>query len=82
MYNDYIMRTVSVTEFKAHCLRLIEEVARTGQRIVLTKRGKKIAVLSPPEAETPHYEPGKFRGTAEIVGDLIAPFDVDWESGA
>ena len=32
-------RTIKATEFKAHCLRLMEEVARTGEEIVITKRG-------------------------------------------
>ena len=36
-------KTVAVSELKAHCLRLIDEVARRRRSIVVTKRGKPVA---------------------------------------
>lgn len=41
------MRTIAAGRFKAQCLRLLDEVAETGETIVVTKRGKAVAKLEP-----------------------------------
>ncbi len=40
-------KTVQAAEFKQTCLALMDEVARRGETIVITKRGKAVAKLSP-----------------------------------
>jgi len=42
----------SVTEFKAKCLALLEDVSTKGDTITVTKRGKPLATVSP--APPPH----------------------------
>jgi prevent-host-death family protein len=39
--------TVSVTEFKAQCLSLLDDVAERGGAITITKRGRPLAQVSP-----------------------------------
>lgn len=39
------MREIKASEFKAKCLKLIDEVNETGEPIVITKRGKTVARL-------------------------------------
>lgn len=39
-------RIVSASEFKARCLALLDRVAETGDRIVVTKHGRAVAVVS------------------------------------
>ena len=74
------MRTMPVTEFKAHCLELLNQVAETGQPLILTKRGKPTAMVSlPPVEEGRTWKPGLFRDKCKIVGDLMASFDEPWE---
>ena len=74
------MKTVTVTEFKAHCLEFFNQVAKTGQCLLVTKRGKPTAMVSPACAEKPKkWVLGKFKDQTEIVGDIIAPIDVEWE---
>ncbi len=68
-------RTISATEFKAHCLTLMDEVQRTGEELVITKHGKPVARLAPVAAPTASII-GWMRGTSEVVGDLIAPEDI------
>ena len=76
-----IMKSVSVTEFKAHCLELVNEVSRTGESVVLTKRGKPTAmVVPPPVQEGQKWIPGQFKDTAKIVGDIVAPLDEPCEA--
>ena len=41
------MRTIPAGRFKAECLRLLDEVAETGETIVVTKRGKPVAKVEP-----------------------------------
>lgn len=70
-------RTISAGEFKTHCLRLMDEVAKHGTSLVVTKRGKPVVKLVAVEA--PSIEPfGCMAGTIEIVGDILAPLDIEW----
>jgi prevent-host-death family protein len=43
------MRTIPAGRFKAQCLKLLDEVAETGETIVVTKRGKPVAKVEPIE---------------------------------
>jgi prevent-host-death family protein len=43
-------RSLTATEFKARCLRILDQVAsRKIRRIRITKRGRVVAVLTPPD---------------------------------
>ena len=46
-----ISMKVAATEFKAHCLRLMEQVRRTRKPVLITKRGRVVAQLAPPPPE-------------------------------
>jgi prevent-host-death family protein len=68
---------IAAAEFKAHCLRLMDEVARRRTPIVITKRGKPVAKLVPVDEE-PVDIFGRMAGTIKIVGDIISPLDEEW----
>ena len=71
------MRTIPAGRFKAQCLRLLDEVAETGETIVVTKRGKPVAKVEPVE------EPPSLKGSVVyLVSDeeLIAPIDEIWNA--
>ncbi|HTU10851.1 MAG TPA: type II toxin-antitoxin system prevent-host-death family antitoxin [Allosphingosinicella sp.] len=40
-------KMIGAAEFKAHCLRILDEVERTGEGITVTKRGRPVAELKP-----------------------------------
>lgn len=70
-------RVVSASQFKARCLALLDDVATTGRRIVVTKRGKPVALVSPV------VEPPTLRGTVTYLVDeeeLLEPIDVEWNA--
>ncbi len=77
------MEIVSISEFKATCLALLEKVRRTGQPILVTRRGEPIAEVVPP-SRGPLTERwlGSASSTGRITGDLVAPVvpESDWES--
>jgi prevent-host-death family protein len=72
---------IPASEFKANCLRLMDEVARRRTSLVITKRGKPVAKLVP-ISEEPIDIFGRMAGTIKIVGDIIGPIDVEWEADA
>ena len=72
-----VMKTVAAGQFKAKCLALLDEVAETGEEIVVTKRGKPVARVSPVD------EPPSLRGSVRFnVSDdeLIAPRGDVWDA--
>ncbi len=74
-------RTIKASEFKAKCLRLMDEVAATGEGITVTKRGKPIGKFVP--METPQRPPwGKYSSQLKFAGDVMSPIDVEWEADA
>lgn len=76
------MRTIGAGEFKQRCLSLLDEVGASGEPIVVTKRGKAVAQLTPVGAERREDWRGAKRAQGEIIGDLVAPAaDPDeWEA--
>jgi len=72
-------RTVPASQFKAKCLSMLDEVAATGEEIVVTKRGRAVARVS---AAT---EPESLRGSVTFnVSDeeLIEPLEIEWDAAA
>ena len=69
-----ITREIGAGEFKARCLALLDEVAETGEEIVVTKRGKPVAKLTPIESAKP------LEGSVRILGDIVGPLDEEWEA--
>jgi prevent-host-death family protein len=72
------MESLPVSKFKATCLAVVEEVAKSKQRVIITKRGKPIAELIPYEAE---MEPVPLKDTVAFIRDIISPVAAeDWEA--
>ena len=68
------MEKVPISIFKATCLALLDKVKRTGQTIVVTRKGEPIAqVIPPPSPEKPESWLGCFRSTGKILGDIVSP---------
>lgn len=74
------METMSISEFKTHCLAVLERVRTTGRPLVVTKRGRPIARITPPPADESTAAFGSMRTTIEVNGDLLEPVDVGWDA--
>jgi prevent-host-death family protein len=71
-------RYVAAADFKANCLRLMDQVAQQRRPIIITKRGKPVAKLVPIEAEAIDLF-GRMAGSIKICGDIISPIeDAGW----
>ena len=73
------MRTIKASEFKAKCLKLMDELAQSGEPLVVTKNGRPIAQLTPISRERRSIW-GLHKGQIEILGDIIEPIDADSEA--
>jgi prevent-host-death family protein len=73
------MRKMKASEFKANCLKVMDQVAATGQSVVITKKGKAVAKLGP-VSERKRSILGLHKGQIEILGDIISPLDVESEA--
>jgi prevent-host-death family protein len=77
------LEEIAISEFKAKCLALLEQVRKTKNPIRVTRFGKPVAEVVPP---SPTAEPADWLGsladTMEIVGDIISPVieEKDWEA--
>lgn len=74
-------RMIKASEFKAKCLGLMDEVAASGETIIITKNGKPVASLGPPRKAGFEEAFGSMKGLIHITGDIIAPASdpEDWE---
>jgi prevent-host-death family protein len=67
------MKSIAITEFKAQCLSLLEDVSRTGEPLEITKRGKPLARVVPSAGGKAKYPQSSLAGTVTILGDVINP---------
>jgi prevent-host-death family protein len=78
-------KTYPVGNFKAHCLRLMEKVARTGSPILVTKRGKPLVRVLPAAEPALDEATWRERGIATTVlpkrdDDLVRPTGESWNA--
>jgi prevent-host-death family protein len=68
-------KIVPAGQFKAECLALLDEVAATGQPVVVTKHGKPVAQVVPVKAAV--VKP--LKGSVLYQKDLVAPILDEWD---
>ncbi len=73
------MQIIKASDFKARCLKLMDEVADTGNGLVITKNGRPVARLIPHRSR-PDSLFGIDKGKIRILGDIIEPLDAEWEA--
>ena len=68
--------------FKARCLRVMDEVQRRREPVVITKKGKPVAKLVPIESDATHSVFGCLADEFEILGDIVSPIfaSEDWDA--
>jgi prevent-host-death family protein len=74
--------TIPISKFKATCLSLLDRVKKTGQPVIVTRKGEPIAqVIPPPAPKKTGSWLGSFKSTGKITGDIISPVmeEKDWE---
>ena len=75
-------KSIGAAEFKAHCLRILDEVERSGEPVTITKRGRPVAEVKPVvRQEKPKQLFGCMKGSITWLTDdpVESPLDPDWE---
>ncbi len=73
-------REITATQFKTHCLRLLDQVAETGETLIVTKHGQPVARVEPP------LGPDDLQGSVkinmsdeELIHFSMGPWDMESE---
>jgi prevent-host-death family protein len=77
------MKEIAISEFKAKCLGILEEVRKTRRPIRVTRFGKPVAEVIPPSPEKPKRRRlGCMVGTGRIVGDIVGSIspESEWDA--
>ena len=73
-------KIIKASEFKAKCLALMDEVARTGESVVVTKKGEPLVELVPHKTKAKRDAFGILKGELVITGDIMSPIDIEWDA--
>ena len=76
------MQEIAISEFKAKCLALLEQVRATKKPIRITRFGKPVAEVVPPTGVMDREKWfGSLKKTTRITGDIISPAndEDEWE---
>jgi prevent-host-death family protein len=76
------MKEVAISEFKAKCLALMDQVQKTKKPLRVTRFGKPVVEVIPPSSEPGVGDwIGSMKDTMKIIGDIVSPAndEKDWE---
>ena len=73
------MEIVIASELKAECLKIMDEVAATGEPVIITKHRVPVAQLVP-AVQKPETLFGALQGSVTILGDIVGPIDAAGET--
>jgi prevent-host-death family protein len=76
---ERMAKTMRASDFKARCLKAMDEVASSGEPIVITKRGKPVAQLAPIAAK-PKTLRGFLKSHVKSIGNIVEPVGVPWNA--
>jgi prevent-host-death family protein len=71
--------SIGAGDFKAKCLKLLDDVARTRESLIITKHGKAVAKLMPMPPPSELF--GALAGSVRQEDDIVSPLDNEWEAG-
>lgn len=75
------MKTMAISQFKAQALQIIDTVAKTHEKVIITKRGKALAELIPFYTSKSRPVPGKLSSTFVFEKDIVLPLGSKmWEA--
>jgi len=68
-----MMERITVTHFKTYALKVIDEVSKRQEGIVITKRGTPLVELVPFRTDKKKVALGKLAGTVVFEKDIVSP---------
>ncbi len=75
------MKTMPISQFKAHALKIIDRISKDQESMIITKRGRPIAQVFPYEDSEHLVKPGRLADTLVFEEDIVAPLGEEmWEA--
>jgi prevent-host-death family protein len=68
------LKTITASEFRRNCLRVLGEVSATREAVVITRNGRPVVKLVPMDNVAKDFL-GCMAGVIEIVGDIESPVE-------
>jgi len=75
IHQDEKPKTISVTEFKAHCTEELRSVEEDGVTLAVTRHGKVIAVVQKPAPPAPSLQEWIGSGNGLMSKEAVSSFD-------
>ena len=75
------MKTMAISYFKSHALKVLDDVSKLKETVLITKRGKPVAQVVPIVDEKKENKPGRLADTLIFEHDIVSPLGEDmWEA--
>ena len=75
------MKSMGISQFKAHALKILDQVAKNQEVIVITKRGKPLAQIIPYRNSDSTHTPGKLADALVFENDIVSPLGEEmWDA--
>ncbi len=65
------MKSMAISQFKTHALKIIDQIAKDRESIIITKRGKPVARILPYEDNEHTAKPGQLSDTLVFEDDHV-----------
>jgi prevent-host-death family protein len=75
------MQTMGISQFKSHALKIIDQISKTQETIIITKRGKPLAQIIPYREAISGHRPGKLADMLVFENDIVSPLGEEmWDA--
>lgn len=75
------MQTMGISHFKTHALKILDQVAKKQEIIVITKHGKPLAQIIPYQNSISNHTPGKLADALVFENDIVSPLGEEmWDA--
>ncbi len=75
------MKTMGISEFKAHALKILDAIAKSHESLIITKRGRPLVQINSCVSEETGARPGKLAHTLVFEKDIVTPLEEgNWEA--
>ena len=74
-------KMIGAAEFKAHCLRILDEIERSGEAVTVTKRGRPVVEVKPVAKKQRKSAFGALKSSEYSFPDPFSPaYDEPWDA--
>lgn len=75
------MKMMGISKFKAHALKIVDQVAKSQEKVIITKRGKPLAEVIPYQSLEGNSKPGKLADALVFEKDIVSPLGEEiWDA--